>query len=108
MSEAAFKIREARESVFLSAVVTRFGEVARTRHRVRNLSPNGARIDQAAMLRRGQTVLIDVGLLEEVGATIAWVEAEQAGLRFAHAIDIGAAKTRAKPPHVEQGWNPGL
>lgn len=104
MSDMGQNLREARESVFLSGMVTRFGQPAATRHRVRNLSPNGACIDSADMLRQGQTVLIDVGVLAEVGATVAWVKSGLAGLKFAHPIDIGAAKTRPKPAHVEQGW----
>lgn len=71
MTDAVLKSREARESVFLTAVVTRFCQPKPTRHRVRNLSSRGACIDQAAMLRTGQTVVIDVGTLAEVGATIA-------------------------------------
>lgn len=96
--------REERESVFLSAVVTRFGRDETSRHRVRNLSTRGACVDQAAMLQRGQTVLIDVGVLEEVGATVAWVAGGLAGLSFAHPIRIDAAKTRPKPAHIQQGW----
>lgn len=97
--------REARESVFLSAAVTRFGGGAPTRHRVRNVSPNGACVDGADSLRQGQTVVIDVGQLAEVGATVRWVKAGMAGLKFAHPISIDAAKTRPKPAHVQQGWH---
>ena len=63
-------LREARESVFLSAVVTCFGHSAPTKHRVRNVSARGACIDQADALRAGHMVLVTVGLLEEVGATV--------------------------------------
>lgn len=99
--------REERESVFLSAVVTCFGQSAPTKHRVRNVSPHGACIDQADGLRAGQTVLVSVGLLEEVGATVQWVQAGQAGLKFATSIRPEAAKTRPKPTHVQQGWSYG-
>lgn len=105
MAEAEVEPREQRESVFLSASVTRFGEPLPTRHRVRNLSINGACIDQAAMLRQRQTILIDVGVLAEVGATIMWVVGDLAGLKFAHPIAIGSAKSRTKPEHVAVGWN---
>ena len=104
MSDRAHHPREARESVFLNAVVTQFGQPEPTRHRVRNLSSGGACIDQASMMRQRQTVLIDVGTLEEVGATIAWVMGDLAGLKFAHPIPIGSAKTRAKPAHLAEGW----
>lgn len=99
------KSREARESVFLSALVTRFGQSGASKHRVRNLSPNGACIDGADAMRQGQTVLIDVGLLEEVGATVRWVAGGLAGLKFAHPIRIDSAKTRPKPAHVQHGWH---
>lgn len=104
MPDFGAKPRESRESVFLSGLVTGFGQSAPTRHRVRNLSPNGACIDGAGALKQGQTVLIDVGVLAEVGATVAWVDGGMAGLKFAHPIEIGAAKTRPKPAHVEHGW----
>lgn len=106
MSDAGIKPREPRESVFLSAVVTGFGQPAPTMHRARNVSPNGVCIDRAEALRPGQTVVVDIGMLEEVGATIKWVAGALAGLRFAHPIPIEAAKTRPKPEHVRQGWAP--
>ena len=104
MSETGLQPREPRESVFLSGLVTRFGQGAPTRHRIRNLSPRGACLDQAEPLRQGQTVLLDVGVLAEVGATVVWVKDGLAGLKFAHHIEIGAAKTRPKPAHVTEGW----
>lgn len=104
MSETGPQPREPRESVFLSGLVTRFGQGAPTKHRVRNLSPDGACLDQAEPLRQGQTILLDVGVLAEVGATVVWVNGNLAGLKFAHRIDIGAAKTRPKPAHVTDGW----
>lgn len=105
MSDQALTPRDMRESVFLTGIVTRFGQEEPTRHRVRNLSAHGACVDRASMLRPGQTVLVDVGVLEEVGATVAWVAGDLAGLKFAHAIRLESAKTRPKPVHVEQGWN---
>lgn len=104
MSDPALQSRETRESVFLSAVVTGFGGGEPTRHRVRNLSAQGACIDHAASLRKGQTVLIDVGVVQELGATVRWVEGDLAGLKFAHPIPPVSAKTRPKPDHVRQGW----
>ena len=104
MPVAELKPREARESVFLSAAVTCFGTAEPTRHRVRNLSDHGACIDQAGMLRPGQTVLVDIGEIEELGATVQWVAADLAGLKFAHLIRRTAAKWRPKPPHIQQGW----
>lgn len=91
--------------MFLSAVVTGFGRASPSKHRVRNVSSNGACIDQAEALRPGQTVVVDIGMLEAVGATVKWVEGALAGLKFAHPIRIDAAKSRPKPAHVQQGWN---
>ena len=104
MPAAELKPREARESVYLSAVVTHFGATEPTRHRVRNLSDHGVCIDQAGALRKGQTVLIDVGEIEELGATVQWVAGGVAGLKLAHAIQRTSAKSRPKPLHIRQGW----
>jgi hypothetical protein len=38
-------------------------------------------------------VLVSVGLLQEVGATVVWVKNEIAGLRFADMIDPDAARS---------------
>lgn len=105
MSDPAAKPRETRESVFLSALVTGFGQASPTTHRARNVSPNGVCVDGAATLKRGQTVVVDVGMLEAVGATVRWVDGALAGLKFAHPINIDAAKTRPKPEHIRQGWS---
>ncbi|TPG03905.1 PilZ domain-containing protein [Sphingomonas oligophenolica] len=79
----------------LSATVERFGGGAPTKHRVRDLSPGGIRIDQATELRPGATVLIWVGILEAVGATVKWVAEGCAGLAFAEEIDPEHARARA-------------
>jgi hypothetical protein len=105
MSDPNARPRETRESVFLSAVVTGFGQSAPTTHRARNVSTNGVCVDRAETLKRGQTVVVDIGMLEAVGATVRWVNGTLAGLKFAHPIPIDAAKTRPKPAHVQHGWN---
>lgn len=94
--------RAARNSVMLSAVVERFGGFRQTKHRVRDLSTGGVRIDQAADFRIGSTVLVSVGLLEAVGATVVWVHNSSAGLRFAKGIDPDDA--RAKAAIVPRGF----
>jgi hypothetical protein len=97
--------RAPRNSVFLSATVERFGGGAPTRHRVRDLSTGGVRLDQATMLQTGATVLVSVGALEAVAATIVWVKDGQAGIKFAEAIDPDAARARAAvaPRPAQQG-----
>lgn len=87
--------RAPRNSVFLSATVERFGGGAPTKHRVRDLSTGGVRIDQAANLQAGATVLVTVGALEAVGATVVWVRDGAAGLAFAHPVDPDAARAKA-------------
>ena len=79
----------------LSATVERFGGGAPTKHRVRDLSSGGVRIDQAEALKAGATVLISVGVLEAVGATVRWVADGSAGLAFAERIDPEQARMRA-------------
>ena len=79
----------------LSATVEQFGGGAPTRHRVRDLSPGGIRIDQADTIKVGATVLISVGVLEAVGATVRWVGDGCAGLAFAEKIDPERARMRA-------------
>lgn len=74
--------REPRQSVFLSTTLERFGSSERTKHRVRDLSPKGMRIDQAAGLRVGATVLVAIGHFAAVAATIVWVKESSAGLRL--------------------------
>jgi transcriptional regulator GlxA family with amidase domain len=87
--------REKRQNVLLTAQVFGFGGYVPTQHRVRDVSTRGARIDQASSLRAGATVLISVGLLEEVAATVMWVKSDLAGLRFAEAINPEAARAKA-------------
>jgi hypothetical protein len=113
----ALSQREPRQSVFLSATLDRFGSVDTTKHRVRDLSGQGMRIDQAGGLRVGATVLVTVGQLEAVGATIVWIKEGAAGVKFAKGIDPdqarGNAAVRTKAnilPHPEKqrgalaGW----
>ncbi|MBR0551961.1 PilZ domain-containing protein [Stakelama marina] len=98
--------REIRHNVFLSALVERFGAKETSKHRVRNISRNGACIDTAQAFKRGETVLITVGDLECVGSTVRWIEGSRAGVQFAMAIDISSAtaKTviRSEAMHAEQ------
>jgi hypothetical protein len=87
--------REPRDSVMLSATVERFGAGAPTRHRVRDLSTGGVRIDQAIGLHTGATVLVSIGALQAVGATVVWVEKGSAGLRFLEPINPDDARAKA-------------
>jgi len=113
--------RQTRASVMLSATVERFGSGAPSRHRVRDLSVGGIRIDQAAALQVGATVLISVGALQAIGATVVWIEKGSAGLRFLEPINPDDARAKAvitprstAAPHDVRtegptaGWMPDL
>lgn len=87
--------RQPRQNVLLGAEISGFGGGTPTKHRVRDLSASGARVDRAGSLRVGSTVLVSVGVLEQVGATVIWVRDDLAGLKFAEAIDPDAARSKA-------------
>lgn len=115
-------MREPRDSVMLSAIVERFGSAMPTRHRIRDLSTGGVRIDQAAGLHVGATVLVSVGVLQAVGATVVWVRDGSAGLRFLEPINpddarakaaiaprpINASQRELPPQSPTAGWVRGL
>ncbi|WP_179507700.1 PilZ domain-containing protein [Sphingomonas melonis] len=86
--------RPSRQSVFLTAIVERFGTRESTRHRVRDLSAGGMRIDQAEGLHVRETVLVTVGLLQAVGATVVWIDKGWAGIKFA--VDVNPDEARGK------------
>ncbi|HEX8413706.1 MAG TPA: PilZ domain-containing protein, partial [Sphingomicrobium sp.] len=85
--------------------VEHFGGMPPSKHRVRDLSAGGVRIDQAATLRVGATVLVTVGLLSAVGATVVWVSDGWAGLKFAEEVnpDDARAKAVVAPRKIEPG-----
>ena len=70
-NQSALAAREPRQNVFLGARIAGFGGGQPTQHRVRDLSSRGARVDRAGALKAGATVLVSVGMLEEIGATVA-------------------------------------
>lgn len=87
--------RMPRQQVLLGAEICGFGGGAPTKHRVKDLSVSGARIDRAGALKPGATVLVSVGVLKAVGATVIWVKDDLAGLSFAEKIDPDAARSKA-------------
>jgi len=87
--------RMPRQQVLLGAEICGFGGGAPTKHRVKDLSVAGAKVDRAGMLRPGATVLVSVGVLKAIGATVIWVKDDLAGLRFAETIDPDAARSKA-------------
>ncbi len=85
--------RAPRRNVMLSALVETFQGTS-SRHRVRDVSTGGARIDEATHLVARSTVLVTVGALEAVAATVVWVRPPLAGLKFAQPIDVDKATAR--------------
>jgi hypothetical protein len=113
--------REARQSVMLNAIVEHFRRGSSTRHRVRNLSGGGVRIDQAGAFEVGATVLVTVGALAAVAATVVWVRDGAAGLKFTWPINpdearadtmIAPRRTTDRPQPTgaapSAGWMPSL
>ena len=87
--------RNNRERVMLSADVrTVLGGTA-ARHRVRDLSEDGARLDNASLFATGSRLLVTIGALHDLEALVVWVRDGQAGIRFAHRIDTGLARSKA-------------
>jgi hypothetical protein len=110
--------RAPRHSVMLNAIVKRFGRPIPSRHRVRDLSSGGVRIDQAIGFTVGATVMVTVGALQSVGATVVWVKDGSAGLRFTQAVEVDEVRAnaaiaprilpdRGRPsPGATAGWVP--
>jgi hypothetical protein len=90
--------RQPRQNVLLGAEISGFGGGTPTKHRVRDLSRTGARVDRAGSLKVGSTVLVSVGVLDQVGATVVWVKGDSAGLKFAEPIDPEAARSKTLVP----------
>lgn len=86
--------RQPRQNVLLGAEISGFGGGTPTKHRIRDLSSTGARVDRAGAFKVGSTVLVSVGVLDQIGATVVWVEGDNAGLKFAEAINPDAARSK--------------
>lgn len=87
-----------RRHVFLAAVLSQFGSDQTSTHRIKDLSATGARIDRASAIQLNSTVLVSVGALEAVGATVVWKEGDVAGLKFFEPIDPEAAQAKTIVP----------
>ncbi|KQN71812.1 hypothetical protein ASE90_02270 [Sphingomonas sp. Leaf67] len=83
--------RPRRHSVILNARIETHGQVVECR--VRNLSETGTCIDNLADLAAGDRVLITMGTVHHVEATVRWVDNGRAGLHFEGVtVDIAAAR----------------
>lgn len=108
--------RMTRAKVMLRAIIERRGQGAPTTHRVRDLSVQGMCVDQANDLPVGGTVLISVGALQSIEASVLWSRDGLAGLKFADPIDLNDARAKtaitaqspaAEPPASEKGPTAG-
>ncbi|MGN7161796.1 PilZ domain-containing protein [Sphingomonas sp. SAFR-052] len=99
--------RSRRDSVILNArIETPDGMVE---CRVRNLSQTGACIDNVGNLRAGDRVLVTMGMVHHVEASVRWANGGRAGLHFEGVeIDIAAARrprgTVSAAPRNVAGW----
>lgn len=85
--------REQRTSVMLMAELHRRREPV-ARARVLNLSVHGVCIADPGGLSAGEELLVSLGSIERLCATVMWVRPGQAGLRFEHGINLDAARER--------------
>jgi len=96
--------REKRSAVIVRAVVTTPGHDDAER-RVRNLSRSGACIDHGGELATGMTVLLQMGTIVGLPASVMWVTDTLAGLQFAERIDLEEArKPRGTGAVPKAGW----
>lgn len=86
--------RATRTSVMLTALVEKDSGRSATRHRVRDLSVGGMRIDNAAGLHADMTIRASVGALQAVTGTVKWVRGGFAGLAFDTPIDLDEARSK--------------
>lgn len=87
--------RVPRKSVMLVATIEHTGTGLTTKHRVRDISSGGLRADNASRIEHGATVMISVGALEAVAATVKWVHDGWAGVAFVTPINPEVARQKA-------------
>lgn len=87
--------RPKRQHVLLGAVISRPDGSNESRHRIKDLSTTGARVDHAGDLAPQSMVLISVGALQAIAATVIWVKGDVAGVEFATPIDPDAARSKS-------------
>lgn len=82
--------RAPRSSVFLYARVE--AEPDPIDCRVRNISEQGACIDNSIALTDGAHLHLSIGAVGHIEADVAWSKDERAGLHFHRSIDVAAAR----------------
>ncbi|MFA6117549.1 MAG: PilZ domain-containing protein [Sphingomonas sp.] len=93
-SAETLQVRSPRQQLLLGAEIAGIGRGPSTKHRIKNLSATGARVDGAAFLKPGATISVSIGALEAIKAMVVWVDGPVAGLKFAEPIDPGAARSK--------------
>ncbi len=73
--------------------------------RVRNISGNGARIECAIALSRGDRIKLELRGADPFDAEVAWAQAGAAGLRFLSPVPSALI---LKPPAKQRGWHTRL
>lgn len=87
--------RTQRHHVLLGAEIAYADGSTPTKHRIKDLSTTGALVDRAGELVPASLLLITVGRLEAIGATVIWVKDDVAGIQFIKPIDPDAARSKS-------------
>lgn len=96
--------REKRNSVIVRALVETPDGRERER-RVRNLSDRGACIEHDGELQAGMTLVLRMGAISDLYATVRWVSGRLAGLRFSETVNLDEArKPRGAAIQPKVGW----
>jgi hypothetical protein len=111
------QVRSPRQQLLLGVEIAALGRGPSTKHRIKNLSATGARVDGAAFLKPGTTISVSIGALEAIQAMVVWVDGSVAGLKFAEPIDPDAARSKtivsnstaipvpvSRDPSATAGW----
>lgn len=98
--------RAPRHKVLLAAEISESRNSAPTRHRVRDISAAGARVDAADSLAKGSNVVVTLGSLRGVAATVAWAQGGDAGLSFESEINPEDARSRPANVTLARPLNP--
>lgn len=86
-------------TLLVGRIVTPRGDVV---CRVRNISENGARVECAMPLSRGEKVQLELRGAELLDAEVAWAQGGACGLRFLSPVP---AELILKPSPQEKGWH---
>ncbi len=96
--------REKRNSVIVRALVTT-PDGREWERRVRNLSDRGACVEHDGELQAGTTIVLRMGAICDLDATVRWVSGRLAGLRFAETVNLDEArKPRGTAVQPKAGW----